>query len=74
MGKAEYMKVKYKHIPDDIKHQYNLQENFTEIDYIYIRIKKCMYGLKQAVILAYDNLQASLKPFGYAPVLGTFGL
>ena len=30
-----------------------------------------MHGLKQAAILAYDNLQKSLKPFGYAPLIGT---
>ena len=48
MGKSEYMKIKYKHIPDDIKHQYNLQEKLTVNDYVYTRIKKGMYGLKQA--------------------------
>ena len=30
-----------------------------------------MYELKQATILAYENLQATLKPFGYAPIIGT---
>ena len=33
-----------------------------------------MYGLKQAAILAYDNLQKNLKPFGYSPVVGTIGI
>ena len=33
-----------------------------------------MYGLKQAAILAYNNLQRSLKPFGYTPVTGTVGV
>ena len=33
-----------------------------------------MYGLKQAAILAYDNLQQCLKPFGYTPVIGTVGV
>ena len=33
-----------------------------------------MYGLKQAAILVYNNLQANLKPFGYVPVIGTVGL
>ena len=64
MAKAEYMKVRYNHISDDIKHQYNLQEKLNANDYIYICIKKAMYSLKQAAILAYDNLQANLKPFG----------
>ena len=30
-----------------------------------------MYGLKQAAVLAYNNLQANLHPFGYTPVIGT---
>ena len=33
-----------------------------------------MYGLKQAAILAYDNLKTNLQPFGYSPVVGTVGL
>ena len=74
MKTPEYMKVKYSHIPDDIKQLYNLQEKVTANGYIYIRIKKGMYGLKQAAILAYDNLQKNLKPFGYAPVIGTVGI
>jgi hypothetical protein len=74
MARAEYMKVKYKHIPQDIKDRYQLEHKVTDNDYIYIKIKKGMYGLKQAAILAYDNLQASLKPFGYEPVIGTVGI
>ena len=74
MDKAEYMKVKYSHIPADVKTHYNLQDKVTTHGYIYIRIKKGMYGLKQAAILAYDNLQKNLKPFGYSPVVGTVGI
>ncbi len=33
-----------------------------------------MYGLKQAAILAYNNLKSHLKPFGYTPVIGTVGV
>ena len=33
-----------------------------------------MYGLKQAAILAYQQLVENLKPFGYAPIEGTTGL
>ena len=56
MVKAKYMKVQYKHIPEDIKKKYDLKEKVTPNQYIYIRIKKGTYGLKQADILAYDNL------------------
>ena len=71
MAKAEYMKVKYKHIPEDIKKLYNLNEKVTDNANIYISIKTGMYGLKQAAILAYENLKQKLQPFGYAPVIGT---
>ena len=37
----------------------------------YTSALKKMYGLKKAAILAYDNLQRNLKPFGYAPVIRT---
>ena len=33
-----------------------------------------MYGLKQAAILAYERLKATLQRFGYHPVIGTVGL
>ena len=73
MAKAEYMRVQYKYIPEEIKLKYNLKSMVTHNNYIYIRIKKGMYGLKQAAILAYDNLKTILKPFGYVPVTRTVG-
>ena len=33
-----------------------------------------MYVLKQAALLAYENLKDCLKPHGYTPVSGTVGL
>ena len=74
MAQAEYMKVKYKQTTDDIKVQYNLHEKVTSNDYIYIKIKKGMYELKQATIFAYNSLQANLRSFGYAPVIDTVGI
>ena len=74
MKNCEYMKVQYKHIPLDIRHQYNLEQKVTADNCIYIRIKKGMYGLKQAAILAYTQLKEKLLPHGYTPVTGTVGL
>ena len=68
------MKVQYKHISVDIQNKYNLQAKVTSNDYIYIQIKKGIYGLKQAAMLAYNNLKSHLKPFGYTPVIGTVGV
>ena len=53
---------------------YKIQDKATDKGFVFIRIKKGMYGLKQAAILAYDQLKAVLKPHGYFPVEGTVGL
>ena len=68
MERAEYMRVHYHHIPQDIRTRYNLDEKVNKQGYIYIKIKKGMYGLKQAAILAYDYLKNHLKDVGYHPV------
>ena len=68
------MKVQYKYIPQDISEHYNLDEKVTADNCIYIRIKKGMYGLKQAAILAYNQLKSKLLPHGYSPVTGTVGI
>ena len=43
-------------------------------NYIYIKIKKGMYGLKQAAVLAYECLSKILKKAGYSPIPATLGL
>ena len=64
---SEFMKVPYKYFPQDIKINYRLQE-LIHNDYIYVKIKKGMYGLKQAAVLAYENLIKNLAPFEYRPI------
>ena len=60
MERSEYMRVHYWHIPLDIRKCYKLDEKVTENGYVYIKIKKGMYGLKQAAMLAYDYLKDNL--------------
>lgn len=48
MKNSEYMKVKFKHFPQDIKEKYDLHDKVTPDGYVYIKIKKGIYGLKQA--------------------------
>jgi hypothetical protein len=73
MNRSEYMKVPLRYFPSDIIVQYNLQE-LVHNGYIYIKIVKRMYRLKNAAILAYNNLKKKLLPFGYKPVKETVGL
>ena len=61
MEQAEYMKIPYQYFPNDIKSRYNLHKKVTSTNFIYVKIKKGMYGLKQAAILAYNNLIKILK-------------
>jgi predicted transcriptional regulator len=57
MKNPEFMCIKYyKYFPNAIRKQYSLDHFVTPTGYIYIRIKKGMYRLKQAALLAYKHL------------------
>ena len=71
MLKPEYMKIHNKNIPQDIRDHYELDKLLSDDGYIYCKIKKRMYGLKQATILSFDNLFKKLSSHGYAPVPNT---
>ena len=68
MTQPGYMKVLLRYFPKDIQVQYNLKSLVTANNFIYIKIIKGMYGLKQAAVLAYNNLIKKLKADGYAPI------
>jgi hypothetical protein len=71
----QYMKVHKKYIPPEIIAEYNLTPDYFDSNgYAYLEIRKGMYGLKEAAILAYEQLRDHLSPFGYAPVTHTPGL
>jgi hypothetical protein len=67
------MKMLLSRFPKDIIQKYNL--NALAVDgWVYIEIRKGMYGLKQAGLLANQLLQTRLAPFGYYPTRHTPGL
>jgi hypothetical protein len=69
----EYMKMLLSRFPEEIVQKYNL--NALAVDgCVYIEIRKGMYGLKQAGLLANQLLQTRLAPFGYYPARHTPGL
>ena len=74
MARDEFMRVKLQYFPADICTKYDLASKVAPDGYVYIRIKKGMYGLKQAALLAYNHLKQSLASSGYAPIVGTAGL
>ena len=67
MEEPEFMRIHKKYITDEVRKQYNT-DNFVSTDgFIYCKIKRGMYGLKQAARLAYDLLRQRLAPHGYIP-------
>jgi hypothetical protein len=73
LPRFEYMKMLLSCFPEEIIQQYNL--NALAVDgWVYIEIRKGMYGLKQAGLLANQLLQTRLAPFEYYPTRHTLGL
>ena len=64
----EWMSMPISIIPQEIIIQYHLEDIVDENGMIWIKIVKGMYGLKQAGIIANQELRAHLKPYGYEPV------
>jgi hypothetical protein len=63
LPRFEYMKMLLSRFPEEIIQKYNL--NALAVDgWVYIEIRKGMYRLKQAGILANQLLQTRLNPFG----------
>ena len=73
MSRYEYMRVPIWMLPDEIIAQYNLTPLFHN-GYVYVEIRRGMYGLPQAGRIANDQLIKFLSPHGYAPCPLTPGL
>jgi hypothetical protein len=73
LPRFEYIKMPLSRFPEEKVQKYNL--NALAVDgWVYVEIRKGMYGLKQAGLLANQLLQTRLAPFGYYPARHTPGL
>jgi hypothetical protein len=73
LPRFEYMKILLSRFPEEIIQKYNL--NALAVDgWVYIEIRKVMYGMKQAGLLVNQLLQTRLSTFGYNPARHTPGL
>jgi hypothetical protein len=70
LPRYEYMRMLLSRFPEEIVNKYNLKELAVD-GWVYIKIRKGMYGLKQAGLLANQLLQKRLAPFGYYPARHT---
>jgi hypothetical protein len=74
MTRYEYMRLKISDMPNDVIEHYNLREIATPDGFIYCEIRKGMYGLPQAGIIAQDLLADRLRNHGYTQSKTTPGL
>jgi hypothetical protein len=74
MERYEYMRMSYDILPREIIEKYQLDEIKTEDGWVYIEIRKGMYGLPQAGILANKLLTKRLAEHHYYPCQHTPGL
>jgi hypothetical protein len=61
LHRYEYMRMLLSRFPEEIVNKYNLKELAVDV-WVYIEIRKGMYGLKQSGLLS--NQQKRLAPFG----------
>ena len=74
LDRFEYMRMPLTDIPQEIIDEYNLSDLVTPHGWIYMEIRKALYGLSQSGALAAKKLAADLKPFGYYKCPTTAGL
>ena len=74
MKEYEYIKIHLSKIPDEIIEKYELKSKADEEGFVYIEIRRGMYGLKQSGRIANEQLQAKLAKHGYYPTTTTSGL
>ena len=70
LDRYEYMKMPSDIFPQHTKDQYNL-DDMEYKGYVWLEIRKVIYGLPQAGILANKQLRKKLQPHGYYEVAHT---
>jgi hypothetical protein len=65
MKRYEYVRIKLTDIPEEVIVEYNLRDKADENGYVYVEVRKGMYGLPQAGILAQELLEERLAKHGY---------
>ena len=64
MERREYMRMRVELVPTAFMDEYNLHDKVKN-GYIYMDIRRGMYGLSQAGIITKPLLKERLAPFGY---------
>ena len=74
MSYFQYIRVRPSIIPKEVWDDHRYTIPIASDGYVYLEIRRGMYSLKEAGILAFNQLIQKLKPAGYEPMLFTPGL
>ena len=74
MKDYENLRVHKSQMPEEFIQEYSLQQFVTSDGWVFFEIRKGVYGLLQASVLAHAKLTFILAPHGYSPTKNTPGL
>jgi hypothetical protein len=74
LKRKEYVPMRLSGFPPNVVDHYNLKEKVTPDGFVYVAIKKGMYGLPQSGILAQELLEKRLNSHRYHQSKHTTGL
>ena len=65
MARYEYVKLKLTDIPLEVIHEYQLMDKVTPCGHVYVEVRKGMYGIPVAGLIAQELLEKRLNKEGY---------
>ena len=60
LARYKYLGLKLSNLLEDVIEEFGLQDKATSDGYVYVEIRKVVYGLPQAVLLAQELLEQRL--------------
>ena len=74
LKRFEYARIRLSDLPEDIIEEYKLKEKATEQGFVHVEVRRGMYGLPNAGIIAQQLLEKRLEKHGYKQSKFTPGL
>ena len=61
LKRHEYLKLRLNELPEDVIEHYGLKNEASPEEFVYVEVRKGMYGLPQAGLLAQELLEKQLN-------------
>ena len=73
LARYKYLRLKLTNLPEDVIKKYGLQKKATSDGFVHVEIRKGMYGLPQAGLLAHGLLEQRFQTHRYTQSKATSG-